>query len=209
MTAFIQWAAIFLCLMSQASGAPRPEVVHIVSREIKSGKSINSIGSGVLVEKEIVLTAWHVVRDNPRAVEIHYFDGTQSVGEFVAGDAEWDIAAIRVSPDHGIQPAPLGLSNPKPRELLTIAGYGGPNPVYREDTGPVTMYLSPVGLGINEFVELRATARDGDSGGPIFNQRGHVVGVLFGCSDGKTSGACCMRLREFLERKSVRCRLVK
>ena len=43
-----------------------------------------------------------------------------------------------------------------------------------------------------------AGARQGDSGGPILNDRGELAGVLFGQNSGRTIGSCSTRLRTFL-----------
>jgi hypothetical protein len=48
------------------------------------------------------------------------------------------------------------------------------------------------------MVELSAPARNGDSGGPILNDRGEIAGVLFGSAYGQTTGSYCGRLRYFL-----------
>ncbi len=48
------------------------------------------------------------------------------------------------------------------------------------------------------MVELSAAARNGDSGGPIFNSRGELAGVLFGAASGRTTGSYCGRVRWFL-----------
>jgi hypothetical protein len=48
------------------------------------------------------------------------------------------------------------------------------------------------------MVELSAGARQGDSGGPILNQRGELAGVLFGTAAGQTTGSYCGRVRSFL-----------
>ena len=42
-------------------------------------------------------------------------------------------------------------------------------------------------------------AREGDSGGPIFNERGELAGVLFGSGGGATAGSYAGRVREFLK----------
>jgi hypothetical protein len=81
-------------------------------------------------------------------------------------------------------------------ERLTIAGFG--RGAYREETGACTEYLSPATGYPREFVELQATARQGDSGGPIFNERRELAGVLFGQNDGRTIGSCSTRVRAFL-----------
>jgi hypothetical protein len=48
------------------------------------------------------------------------------------------------------------------------------------------------------MVELSTAARQGDSGGPIFNRQGELAGVLFGSATGTTSGSFCGRVGQFL-----------
>jgi hypothetical protein len=48
------------------------------------------------------------------------------------------------------------------------------------------------------MVEVSASARQGDSGGPIFNARGELAGVLFGSGGGTTSGSYAGRVGQFL-----------
>ena len=45
---------------------------------------------------------------------------------------------------------------------------------------------------------MAATARQGDSGGPILDAEGKLAGVLFGQNEGRTIGSCSTRLRTFL-----------
>lgn len=174
---------------------PHPAVVRIVAAE-KAGASL---GSGVLVdanrEQAIVLTNWHVVRDSRSAVLVQFPDGFQTAGTVVRWDEAWDLAALVIWKPPAT-PVPLAGTPPLPGDLLTIAGYGrGP---YRAQTGRCTEYLSP-GTGYpKEFVELAAGARQGDSGGPILNDRGELAGVLFGQNNGHTIGSCSTRLRTFL-----------
>jgi hypothetical protein len=49
-----------------------------------------------------------------------------------------------------------------------------------------------------EMVEVGVAARQGDSGGPIFNRQGDLAGVLFGSGGGTTTGAYCGRVGGFL-----------
>jgi hypothetical protein len=175
---------------------PRPAVARIVAPDAGG----TSVGSGVLVDanasQALVLTNAHVVRECRGAVLVQFADGFQSAGTVLRKDEAWDLAAIVIwRPE--IQPLPIARSLPAVGEPLTIAGYGrGP---YREQSGPCTQYLSP-GSGLpNELVELAATARQGDSGGPILNGRGEVAGILFGEGDGRTIGAAASRVRGFLK----------
>jgi hypothetical protein len=48
------------------------------------------------------------------------------------------------------------------------------------------------------MVEVSAQARQGDSGGPILNERGELAGVLFGAGFGTTSGSYAGRVKQFL-----------
>jgi hypothetical protein len=174
---------------------PRPAVARIVAPE----QSSTSLGSGVLVDvnrtQGLVLTNWHVVRDSRSAVLVQFGDGFQSAGTVVRWDEAWDLAALVIWKPN-VSPVSIAAAAPVIGEPLTIAGFGrGP---YREETGPCLDYLSP-GTGYpREFLELQATARQGDSGGPIFNSQGELAGVLFGQSDGRTIGSCSTRVREFL-----------
>lgn len=174
---------------------PRPAVARIVAPE----ESSTSLGSGVLVDvnrtQGLVLTNWHVVRDSRSAVLVQFPDGFQSAGTVVRWDEAWDLAALVIwKPE--VTPVSIAAAPPTIGEPLTIAGFGrGP---YREETGPCLDYLSP-GTGYpREFLELQATARQGDSGGPIFNSQGELAGVLFGQAEGRTIGSCSARVREFL-----------
>ena len=174
---------------------PRPAVVRIVAPEHGG----TSLGSGVLVDvnrsQGLVLTNWHVIRDSRAAVLVQFPDGFQSAGTVVRWDEAWDLAAIVIWRPPAT-PIAIAAAPPLPGQLLTIAGYG--RGTYREESGPCTEYLSPGAGHPKEFVELRATARQGDSGGPILDAEGNLAGVLFGQNDGRTLGSCSTRLLAFL-----------
>jgi hypothetical protein len=174
---------------------PHPAVARIVAPE----SSGTSLGSGVLVDinqaQGLVLTNWHVVRDARSALLVQFPDGFQSAGTVIRWDEAWDLALIVVWKPSAL-PVPVAAQPPAIGEPLTIAGFGRGS--YREETGPCLDYLSPgTGYG-KEFVELKATARQGDSGGPIFNARRELAGVLFGQNEGRTLGSCSTRVRAFL-----------
>ncbi len=172
---------------------------HAVVRIIAPESSGTSMGSGVLVDinrtQGLVLTNWHVIRNSTSAVLVQFPDGFQAAGTVVKSDEPWDLAAIAIWRPN-TTPVVLAATPPQIGEPLSIAGYGkGP---YRSQTGACTQYLSPSHGYPLEFVELEATARQGDSGGPILNSRGELSGILFGQAQGRTIGACSTRLRAFL-----------
>lgn len=174
---------------------PHPSVARIIAPD-QGGVSL---GSGVLVDvnnnQGLVLTNWHVIRDSRSAVLVQFHDGFQSAGTVIRYDEAWDLAALVIWKPPAA-PIPLADHPPAVGEPLTIAGFG--RGAYRAQTGPCTEYLSPgAGYG-KEFVELAATARQGDSGGPILDANGKLAGVLFGQNQGRTIGSCSTRLRTFL-----------
>lgn len=174
---------------------PHPAVVRVIAPE----RNGTSLGSGTLVavgdDYGIVVTNWHVVRDATKPLVVVFPDGFRSPGSVLKTDRNWDLAAVAVQrPD--VPPVALSAAAPQPGETLTIAGYGAGS--YRAATGRCTQYLSPGRRLPFEMVEVSTAARQGDSGGPIFNRRGELAGVLFGATHETTSGSYCLRVAEFL-----------
>ena len=177
-------------------GRPRPVVARVTAG---TGASLD-MGSGVLVRVSgttaVVLTNWHVIRGNRNGVKVAWPDGTQTPGRVLAWDEAWDLAAIAV-PAPAAAPVPIAAQAPRIGDELTIAGFG-PEGRYLEQVGKVTDYGSPTREHPQQIVECKATARQGDSGGPMFTPAGELGGVLFGTGGGKTVGSCSTRLRLFL-----------
>jgi hypothetical protein len=175
--------------------APHPAVVRVMS-PLAGGAAF---GSGTLVAANrncgLVVTNWHVVRDAAGQILVTFPDGFRSGATVLRVDRDWDLAALVVWRPIAA-PVMLSADAPRPGDLLTIAGYGSGD--YRTASGRCTQYVAPGTNRPFEMVELSAAARNGDSGGPIFNSRGEVAGVLFGSAWGRTTGSYCGRVRWFL-----------
>lgn len=182
-------------LFRPTAQTPRPAVVRVIATNINGA----SLGSGALVASNahygLVVTNWHVIRDADGPVLVAFPDGFRSPAIVLRADRDWDLAALATWRP-AAAPLTVATQPPRPGEPLTIAGYGGGS--YREATGRCTTYVSPGGNKPFEMVELSAGARQGDSGGPILNQRGELAGVLFGAALGQTTGSYCGRVRWFL-----------
>ena len=174
---------------------PNPAIVRIIAPE-NDGVSY---GSGTLVAVNdtygLVVTNWHVVRDAAAPVWVAFPNGFRSAATILKTDRDWDLAALAIWRTN-VTPLPLAIQPPRPGERLTIAGYGSGS--FRAVSGQCTQYVSPGGNNPFEMIELSAPARNGDSGGPILNDRGEIAGVLFGSAYGQTTGSYCGRLRYFL-----------
>ena len=196
-------AALVLGLFSRPVAAeefspdvPHPAVARIMSVETNGA----SFGSGTLVYKQgkhaLLITNDHVIRDSEEEILVSFPNGFRSSAKVIASDPTWDLAALLVwSP--AIDPVVITNTAPQPGDHLTIAGYGAGR--YRAVSGVCSQYVSPGLSEPHEMVELKAVARQGDSGGPIFNQKGELAGVLFGAGWRTTAGSYSGRVKKFLD----------
>jgi hypothetical protein len=174
---------------------PHPAVARII---VPEGKA-TAYGSGTLVDVRdqygLVVTNWHVVSDSKGVVEVVFPNGFRSQARPLKVDKDWDLAALVIWRPP-IEPVKLAEQPPRPGDLLTIHGYGQGD--YRIATGRCTSYYAPRIDFPQEMVELDVEARQGDSGGPIFNGQGNLAGVLFGAGEGTTLGSFGPRVNNFL-----------
>ena len=175
---------------------PHPAVARIMSVETNAA----SFGSGTLVYKQgkhaLLITTHHVIRDSQKEILVSFPNGFRSSAKVVASDPTWDLAALLIwSPS--IDAVQIAKKAPQSGDELTIAGYGSGR--YRAVSGICSQYVSPGLSQPHEMVELKAVARQGDSGGPIFNQDGELAGVLFGAGWRTTAGSYSGRVKKFLD----------
>ena len=181
-----------------AEPAHRAAVVRVTAAD----GNVRHSGSGVLVSVTgshgVIVTNWHVIRDGKDGVVVKWPGGKITPAKVQGTDTVWDLAALAVT-NPPAAPVPVAVQAPRVGDPLTIAGYG-PDGKYLEQTGAVTLYASPGrGRGVQpQLVEMKAAARQGDSGGPMLDADGHVAGVLFGSANGRTIGSCSTRVAAFL-----------
>ncbi len=172
-----------------------PAVVRVIT-PLRDGMAL---GSGTLVAvndtQGLVVSNWHVVDGAAGPISVLFPDGFSSTAVVLKTDRDWDLAALLIRRPT-VEPVPLATRAPRRGELLTIAGYG--SGTYRTAAGRCTQYVAPGPNRPMEMVELATSARQGDSGGPIFNAQGQLAGVLFGTGGGSTTGSYCGRVRGFL-----------
>jgi hypothetical protein len=174
---------------------PHPAVARIIVPE----DGATAFGSGTLVgvrdDRALVVTNWHVVRDGTGLVDVVFPDGFRSHARPLRVDSDWDLAALVIWRPNA-EPVKIATLPPRPGDILTIHGYGRGK--YRIATGRCTTFYAPQPNFPHEVLELDVEARQGDSGGPIFNQSGELAGVLFGSGQGCTMGSFAPRVRSFL-----------
>lgn len=144
--------------------------------------SARGLGSGTIVSSDgSVLTAAHVVQAADR-VGVELQDGRVFPARVVASSPRSDVALLRMeSPPPDLVPAPLGNSD----SVMTgdeIVVIGAPFGLGSSlSVGHVSGRLMPrqtvSGVPL-EFIQTDAHISRGNSGGPMFNLRGEVVGIV-------------------------------
>ncbi len=169
------------------------------------GGGRRSIGSGVLIRylgRFIVLTARHVIRDRRGAILVRFGKRQWHQARVVCEDATWDVAALEVSEPNGIRPAELAwgaAATPQPGATLESCGFGRDDTL-RPNRGRLLRFMRPRNATSGDWLEMSGRSRDGDSGGPIFDSTGHVVGILWGTDGASTLGTQGGRVHAILGR---------
>mgnify|MGYP003294638825 CR=1 FL=1 len=174
---------------SQVYAANVSSVVLITNRVSGQGGVSVSSGSGfIITEDGFVVTNYHVVEGNG-SITVVTTDGTEYPAKLVGGDDANDVALLKVQAT-GLRAVTLGSS----AELAVgdqVAAIGNP---LGELTSTMTVgYVSAKerdvtteGFAIN-MLQTDAAINSGNSGGPLFNMRGEVVGITTAKYSGTSS----------------------
>ena len=138
-----------------------------------------------------VLSCWHLLRDGGQ-VRVHTNDGRGYIAKTLVSDKLWDVSLFAIQ-DPGIKPIRLAVDNPAAGSAIFLSGFGNSSQPYRSAPGKLLGWEPPHrerGQGGSEMMKVSAIARDGDSGGPIFNSTGQIVGVV-SCVHGEDGGFSC------------------
>jgi hypothetical protein len=148
---------------------------------IKSG---SGSGTGFVAESTgLIFTNRHVVQSR-KSVDLSYADGTETTAEVIFRDREKDLAILRPAKARIKAPLPLCYSSyPKPGEEVFALGNprGLANTVTRGIVSSVRRaegeFRSVVPEGTT-LIQTDAAVNPGNSGGPLLNTNGEVVGIV-------------------------------
>jgi len=139
---------------------------------------INSLGSGFIIDPSgVVVTNNHVIADADE-INVILNDGTKLKAELIGKDSKSDLALLRVHSDKPLKAVKFGDSD-KLRLGEWVIAIGNPFSLGGSVTaGIVSARNRDINSGpYDNYIQTDAAINRGNSGGPLFNLDGEVVGI--------------------------------
>jgi len=137
----------------------------------------NALGSGFVVSAEgLIVTNNHVI-DGADEIEIEFFSGKTLPAKVIGKDDKTDIAVLKVESDKPLPFVRFGDSD-KARVGDWVLALGNPlGQGFSASTGIVSARNRALSGTYDDFIQTDAAINRGNSGGPLFNMDGEVIGV--------------------------------
>lgn len=141
-------------------------------------QQVNSLGSGFVISADgVIVTNNHVI-ENADSIEVIFADGEQLKAELVGRDEATDLAVLRVKVARPLPYVRFGDSEGAQVGEWVIA-IGNPFGLGASvSAGIISARNRDIGAGTyDDFIQTDAAINRGNSGGPLFNMDGDVIGV--------------------------------
>ncbi|WP_108660585.1 Do family serine endopeptidase [Acuticoccus kandeliae] len=141
-------------------------------------RRVQSLGSGFVISADgVVITNNHVIKDADE-VTVNFADGRQYPAEIVGHDPKTDLAVLKITPDEPLEPLKFA-----PSARLRVGdwvmaignpfGLGGTVTVGIISARNRNLQSGPY----DDFIQTDAAINRGNSGGPLFDMEGNVIGI--------------------------------
>lgn len=166
-------------------------VVRILSKYYNG----SATGSGFVIKNEpgevLIATNDHVVSDNPYSISVWVGENELVDAEIVFTTSAKDLCVLRVTDPVDMKPLPLSTEDPQHGAAIYVVGYPGAGDIL-SDTQAHTSESVTITDGIIsairtftiekgakpvKLLQVNAAINSGNSGGPLFNTEGVVIGV--------------------------------
>ena len=168
--------------------AAGPGVVQVTSTTVVSqdpvfgSQQARSLGSGFVIDKTgYIVTNYHVV-EAAQKVEVNFSGDDRVPAKVVGSDPSTDVAVLKVDAQaRALTPLPLGNSDAV-RVGDAVVTIGNPFGLERTVTAGIVSAIqrsiqAPNGFTIERAIQTDAPINHGNSGGPLLDSRGRVIGI--------------------------------
>ncbi len=147
--------------------------------EDQQSRRVQSLGSGFVIDgtEGIIITNNHVI-EGADEITANFNDGTKLRAELIGTDEKTDLAVLKVEPETPLKAVPFGDSDAIRVGDWVMAignpfGLGGTVTV-----GIVSARNRDINSGpYDNFIQTDASINRGNSGGPLFDMQGNVIGI--------------------------------
>src|SRR5437762_10021258 len=142
-------------------------------------RPVYAVGSGFIVDPSgYILTNAHVIEDAAR-ITVKLDSGEEFVAKVVGSDEETDLAILKIDAGRDLPFVKLGNSD-QARVGEWVLAIGSPFGLVRTVTAGIvsqTKRETPQGSPFQKFIQTDAAINKGNSGGPLVNMNGEVIGI--------------------------------
>jgi serine protease Do len=165
-----------------AKGTPAPgdsdDIMEFFRRQLPQ-RPVYAVGSGFIVDKSgYIITNGHVIDDAAR-ITVKLDSGEELAARVVGTDDETDLAVLKVEAGHELPFVKLGDSE-KAQVGDWVLAIGSPFGLAKTVTAGIisqTQRSTPYASAFQKFIQTDAAINRGNSGGPLVNMDGEVIGV--------------------------------
>ena len=149
--------------------------------DLPANRKSSSLGSGFVIDgtagSAIIITNNHVIAD-ANDITVIFTDGQKLKAEIIGKDAKVDVAVLRVKPEKALKSVKFGDSE-KMRVGDPVMAVGNPFGLGGTVTaGIVSARNRNIDSGpYDNYIQTDASINKGNSGGPLFNMAGEVIGI--------------------------------
>lgn len=162
-------------------GSPFEDFFEEFFKEKPDGKrtrKVSSLGSGFVIDPAgIIITNNHVIADADEII-VNFNDGSKLKAQLIGRDTKVDLAVLRVKPKAPLKAVSFGDSD-KTRVGEWVMAIGNPFGLGGSVTvGVVSARNRNIeSSAYDDFIQTDAAINRGNSGGPLFNLQGEVIGI--------------------------------
>ena len=153
----------------------------VVSIEVQTPEGVGAGTGFVISDDGYILTCYHVVEDY-QAISCIFIDSTSYEAAYIGGDKDSDLAVLKIEPSGELTPCVIGDSSQLQvgDDVVAIGNALGTfaNTTTTGSVSGLDRALTMSDGSVLNVLQTDCTVNSGNSGGPLFNAYGEVIGVV-------------------------------